>query len=65
MGVRIPPLVPNLGIIMTIEDQYHELLSIALRIHYARIAMNNDGVVKGLDDIDKFIRDLSDEENFN
>ena len=50
---------------MSIEDQYRELLDIVVRIYYARIAMNNDAVVEGLDAIDKFISGLADEENFN
>jgi hypothetical protein len=38
------------------KDEYEKLYAICLRIHYARIAMRSDLVLKGLEDIDTYFR---------
>lgn len=38
------------------KDEYEKLYAICLHIHYARIAMREDLVVKGLEDIDAYFR---------
>jgi len=39
------------------KDEYEELRAICLFIHCARIAMREDLVVKGLEDIDAYFRE--------
>ena len=43
--------------LMTYKDEYEKLQSICLRIYYARIAMREDLVIKGLEDIDEYFRE--------
>jgi hypothetical protein len=38
------------------KDEYEKLYAICLHIHYARIAMRSDLVLKGLEDIDAYFR---------
>lgn len=45
-----------LGIIQRQSDMLHELNGLMLKIHYARVAMREDLVVKYLDEIDKRVR---------
>ena len=47
--------------IRELEAQHREMRSILLRIHSARIGMNEAAVVAALDDVDRFFR----EPNFN
>lgn len=44
-----------------VETDYNELLHICLGIHYARIGMDQNRVIQGLEAIDAFFR----EENMN
>jgi hypothetical protein len=39
------------------KNEYKRLRSICLNIHYARIAMREDLVIKGLEDIDAYFRE--------
>ena len=42
-------------------ERYEEMQSLLLRIYYSRLAMNHDGVVAALDEVDNLFR----EENYN
>ena len=41
----------------TYKEEYEKLRSICLRIYYARIAMREDLVIKGLEEIDAYFRE--------
>jgi hypothetical protein len=43
------------------KAEYNKLLNICSSIHYSRIAMNGEAVVKGLDELDAYFR----QENVN